>query len=287
MSMNIGFSLDINYVNILINCINSIHKNNKRNNIEYYIIIDSIKTKETIIEKIKILDEKFNIFFKIFEEEDKLFYQKNTRIKGELRKDINIIHYGQILFKKYFNINKILYLEADQIVVGDLKYLFSLNIENYGIAANPIKYKDFHSFINTNKIMNYTGIKYNNEIHYFNAGVTLIDFRYFEKHNILEKFNNIVIENKKADNPLYLFYTQGVLNILFYKRYKGFDKKYNFVISDIEVYEKNSDFKDAIIIHYNGSRIFDRNNYKKNDLKNIGIITKKIYKKYDIMNIMQ
>ena len=55
MLINIGFSLDINYVNILINCINSIHKNNKKNNIEYYIIIDSIKTKETIIEKMRKL----------------------------------------------------------------------------------------------------------------------------------------------------------------------------------------------------------------------------------------
>ena len=40
--INIGFALDINYVDILINCIYSITENNKDNNIEYYIIVDSL-----------------------------------------------------------------------------------------------------------------------------------------------------------------------------------------------------------------------------------------------------
>jgi UDP-N-acetylenolpyruvoylglucosamine reductase len=65
-------------------------------------------------------------------------------------------------------------------------------------------------------------LKYDvNNYKYFNAGVTLINCIYFKKQNILEKAKEIVYENYKNDIPLYEFYTQGVLNILFTKNYEG------------------------------------------------------------------
>jgi lipopolysaccharide biosynthesis glycosyltransferase len=290
--INIGFALDINYVNILINCIYSITEYNKENNIEYYIIVDSLETKEEIVEKIKIIENQLKISYKIFEEEDKLFYETNTRTIGELRQDINVIHYGQVLFNKYFNIQKILYLEADQVILGDLKELYSLDIAESGIAANPIMYNNYHIQIKENNIVNFEGIEYNDNIFYFNAGVTLIDFNYFEKHKILEEFNNIVIQNKNAIENLYLFYTQGILNILFYNKYTHFDKKYNYVLSDAWNDVNNTELKDMIILHYNGGRIFNTYRYTDytdeelvNKLINIQTISKNIYKLYDIMHV--
>lgn len=288
--INIGFALDINYVDILINCIYSITENNKGNNIEYYIIVDSLETKNAITTKIKIIKLDLNINYKIFEEEDKLFYENNTRKIGEQRQDINVIHYGQILFNKYFNIQKILYLEADQLILGDLKELYSLDISESGIAANPAMYNNYHVYIKNNSIMKFEGIDYNDNIFYFNAGVTLIDFNYFEKHNILEQFNKIVIQNKNATENLYLFYTQGILNILFYNKYTHIDKKYNYVLSEAS-YDVDIQFKDMIILHYNGGRIFNTFIWHYQDkeylskMNNIQTISKNMYKPYDIMHV--
>lgn len=291
--INIGFALDINYVDILINCIYSITENNKGNNIEYYIIVDSLKTQNAITTKIKIIEHDLKISYKIFETKDKLFYENNTRKIGEIRQDINVIHYGQVLFNKYFNVKKILYLEADQIILGDLKELYSLDIAESGIAANQIMYNNYHIQIKENNAMNFEGIEYNDNIFYFNAGVTLIDFNYFEKHNILEQFNKIVIQNKNATDNLYLFYTQGILNILFYNKYTHFDKKYNYVLSDAWN-DVDTEFKDMIILHYNGGRIFNTYTYKDytdeelvSKLVNIQTISKNMYKPYDIMHVVK
>ena len=124
--INIGFSLDINYVPILINTIYSILQNNS-STIIFYIIVDNDDTSDLIqsnLCKIEFLAYMFNIHFKTMTEDDKISFENITRRENELRKEIDVIHYGQILFNKYFGINKILYLEPDQIVLNDLKSLF-------------------------------------------------------------------------------------------------------------------------------------------------------------------
>jgi len=282
--MNIGFSLDNNYVDLLINTINSILQHNIIF-INIYIITDNILTTNSIKNKIKIIkNENFKLFFKVMEQEDVDFYSKNTRTDNELRKDINVINYGQILFNKYFDIDKILYLEADQIIINSLEMCYNIDIENIGIAAIPIKLTEYDKIIKNNKIINNKDYIYNDKIFYFNAGVTLLDFRYWKKNNLFEKFNSILINNNNnIKEHLYLFYSQGILNILFYNKYKYIDKKYNCVHSDQYLDPINIDLDKPVILHYNGQILFNIKNDILNDwtLKWI-----EIYKKYDIMNIL-
>jgi lipopolysaccharide biosynthesis glycosyltransferase len=288
--INIGFSLDINYVPILINTIYSILQNNS-STIIFYIIVDDDNTSELIqfnLCKTEFLEYKFNIHFKTMELDDKISFENITRRENELRKEIDVIHYGQILFNKYFDITKILYLEPDQIVLNDLKSLFDTDMTNYGIAACPKKIINYSNHIHKFGIVKYKDIKYNNNIFYFNAGVTLLNFEYWNNNGLYDRFIEILTENKNSTDPLYYYYTQGVLNILFFNNYKQIDYKYNVTLSDVD---KEPFFRNLVetinneyaidILHFNGRKIFNKN-------INIDIKDKciELYKKYDIMNIL-
>jgi len=288
--INIGFSLDINYVPILINTIYSILQNNS-STIIFYIIVDNDDTSDLIqsnLCKIEFLAYIFNIHFKTMTEDDKISFENITRRENELRKEIDVIHYGQILFNKYFGINKILYLEPDQIVLNDLKSLFDTDMTDYGIAACPKKIINYNNHIHKFGIVNYKDIKYTNQIFYFNAGVTLLNFEYWNNNGLYDRFIEILTENKNSSKPLYYYYTQGVLNILFFNNYKQIDYKYNVTLSDINkepffrnLVETINDNDIINILHFNGRKIFNKN-------INIQIKDKciELYKKYDIMNII-
>ena len=131
------------------------------------------------------------------------------------------------------NINKILYLEPDQIVLNDLKSLFDTDMTDYGIAACPKKIINYNNHIHKFGIVNYKDIKYTNQIFYFNAGVTLLNFEYWNNNGLYDRFIEILTENKNSSKPLYYYYTQGVLNILFFNNYKQIDYKYNVTLSYI------------------------------------------------------
>lgn len=286
--INIGYALDKNYIDILINCINSLLINNKKYKINFYIITDNVCNFNSIKNKINnVFGNTYSFNYKLIEEEDSIFFKKYNRNKEETRKDINIIHYSQVLFGKYFNVDKLLYLEADQLVLKDIYDLYNTNIDNNLLAAAAIKKTDYCKEINENKFINYKNNKYTNNIYYFNAGVTLINFKYWKQNNILQKFKDIILENYYSKEPLYKFYTQGILNILcFNNNYKIVDIKYNLSMGFLDskyfnTNELNTFIDNACILHFNGRKIYKKNidnNYKEKLMD--------IYKKYDLTNVL-
>ena len=113
-------------------------------------------------------------------------------------------------------------------------------------------------------------------------------FEYWNNNGLYDRFIEILTENKNSTDPLYYYYTQGVLNILFFNNYKQIDYKYNVTLSDVD---KEPFFRNLVetinneyaidILHFNGRKIFNKN-------INIDIKDKciELYKKYDIMNIL-
>jgi len=281
--MNIGYAFDINYVDLFINSIYSIIKNNNCK-IYFYVITDNQNTIDSINSKINdILNKNCSIVFAIMESSDVNYYRKNTRNSDELRKDINVIHYGQILFQKYFNVDKILFLEPDQIILKNIKTLFDTNMDNFGIAACPVKNWNPSIIYDQTIIRDRDKYIYNDKIFYFNAGVTLLNFKYWSDNNLFNHFHKIMIKNKNSPEHLYLFYTQGILNILFYNNYKFIDPKYNCVLTEMYLEKKNKNkiVDDCAILHFNGQTVFHKN--IDNDVKDKCL---NLYKNYDIINIL-
>jgi lipopolysaccharide biosynthesis glycosyltransferase len=113
-------------------------------------------------------------------------------------------------------IKKILYLDADMIVVDSLKELWDTDITNYP-AAGALS-------IMNDDIRNYNRLGYSQSKGYYNVGTQLINLDYWRGNDILKE-SLLVIKN----NPDKLkYFDQDVLNFIFAGKWKTISPRYNF-----------------------------------------------------------
>ena len=150
------------------------------------------------------------------------------------------------IFKEY---DKILYLDGDTIINGDLSMLYNTDIkDNY---AGVIK--DIHPILSG-------AYKHLNIDTYFNAGIILYNISKILSDNIDEYLNSKEILEKTKK---FFWFEQDTYNIVFNKNVKYLHPKYNFIIEswnkygiknsckvfDISSKEGKSLYKNAIIYH--------------------------------------
>lgn len=142
-------------------------------------------------------------------------------------------------------IDKILYIDADTLVMGQLSELYDEDLTDFAAAAvdeyRDARYIDIPGF-------------------YFNAGVILINVDYFRRNDIL----NQCIEYVKKNSSLLRFHDQDVLNKVLEGHVKFMHRKFNMTCcgdvesDDLRPGEKFIQDKEAIynndvrIYHYVG-----------------------------------
>ncbi|MDR2010721.1 MAG: glycosyltransferase family 8 protein [Bacteroidales bacterium] len=115
-----------------------------------------------------------------------------------------------------YEIKKILYLDADMIVVDSLRELWEVDISGYPAAGA-------FSIMNDD-IRNYNRLDYDCTKGYYNIGTQLINLDYWRKNNILEEAL-LFIKN----NPEKLKYCdQDVLNVILAGKWKTISPRFNF-----------------------------------------------------------
>lgn len=125
--------------------------------------------------------------------------------------------YYRILIPRLFpQYSRVIYLDCDMIVVGDIRKLYRKQIGECVLAAcvNPMH----------NKMSQYVAGLGLNPAKYFNSGMLLINTKQFIKENIEEKFFN---ELKKHDNLLYP--DQDLLNIVCEGKVKFIEPVWNYM----------------------------------------------------------
>ena len=148
-------------------------------------------------------------------------------------------------------LNKVLYIDTDMMVVGDIKEIFDTDISEYGIGAVP--YID--EYYNKGMYNDYKKNLFIPETHlYFNAGMLLINCEYWRKYNIVDLLFAKTNELKdKLDAP-----DQDILNIVFANSYKRLDDKYNIVVdmtcTYTDIHEYVSKLSGCYILHYTGGQ---------------------------------
>jgi len=161
-------------------------------------------------------------------------------------------------------LEKIIYIDGDTIIIGDILELWNENLE--GKVAGVIQ--DGVPETNPENRLKIFGLKYNWQ--YFNAGVLLLKLKEFEKLYTLETLPIIIndLHKKFKDNDVFWLQDQDVLNYLFNceKYAKYLNLKYNLEDQNINFYyhlygqsspnlkawsEAN---KSPIIIHYSGTK---------------------------------
>ena len=148
-------------------------------------------------------------------------------------------------------IHKILLLDGDIIIRGDIRPLWNINLEGYAFAG----VEDMDSITGDC----FSRLGYDCEFGYYNAGVSLYNFDYWRDNHVSEQLVELI--RTQPDRMKWM--DQDAVNFLLHdKRYK-LPLRYNFQVyyldhtwwdlySDDFHKEIESECQSAIIIHYNG-----------------------------------
>ncbi len=145
-------------------------------------------------------------------------------------------------------VKKVLYLDSDIIVRGDIGPLFDTDLGNAAVGAV--------ADMSEGQIYMYNRLRYSYQFGYFNAGVLLINLEYWRKNNILGE----CVEFAKQYPERIKLHDQDILNYLLRERKRALPLTYNFqegflyteVAVSLEKYEDEifATESDPAIIHY-------------------------------------
>ena len=267
--MNILVSINKKYVKQLNILLNSIKYSNKDEKFNIYILYKKLEKNdmELISEALSFKQFKIN-YIKIPDNEIATFPVVEKRYPEEI--------YFRLFASKYLpkDIDRILYLDADTIVIGKLKELYETDFENnYFVAATHIK-KLLHKFHEVR-----LDIKENEP--YINTGVLLINLKELRKIDVEKKVKEYIKNNSKK----LLLPDQDIVTALFGNKIKLIDElKYNFSERVWRLYNINNQKnkinlrwikENTVIIHYCG-----RNKpWNKDYIGTLNCFYKKIVKK--------
>lgn len=266
----IVFTIDNSYVKQLSTVICSIIYNKKADtHYDFFVLNKDIQkeNKDTLLNFIYELDNKSSLcFMNIRDYSADLEFEKYMSRRDNYSY-ISIETYFRFfilkIFKQYI---KIIYLDSDVLVLGDLKELYDINIDGYyaGVVEDitqkylisnknviPIdkKYKSYEEYY-TKKLKKKTSL-------YFNAGVLLLNIQELNKDNVFDKLWEFTIK----ESPLEL-QDQDVLNSILESKIKYLDYKWNVPKDIISFVNENNIFNNLhmletsikpAIIHYIGS----------------------------------
>jgi lipopolysaccharide biosynthesis glycosyltransferase len=134
----------------------------------------------------------------------------------------SLFTYARFLFPEIFpNLGKVLYLDVDTLVLGDLAELYSTPLEGNYVAATverAIKRVD-----DCWGVLNYKELGIPPETPYFNAGVLILDLAKWRK----EGFANRCMDYASKYPELCIFWDQTVMNTLLAGKFTQLDQKWN------------------------------------------------------------
>ena len=202
----IFFSTDDNYAPYLEVAIRSL-SDNASDNFNYRIVVLNTGLQTENIDKIKAL-ECDNLKIDFVDITEKLKY-----IKDKLR---NVYHFSLVTYYRLFiaslfpGYKKIIYLDCDLVVLGDISQLYCIDIGDNIIAAAPEEFVQ-----NTKEFREYAEFALGvDPDRYVNAGVLVMNLEEFRKSKIEERFVELIKEyNFDLLDP-----DQAYLNYLCYGR---------------------------------------------------------------------
>ena len=179
-------------------------------------------------------------------------------IEGLLRKDAVVYSYCYLQEILPKNIEKVLLIESDVIVRGNIEELYSFDVTDYYLAASD----DMQSKWYKKKL----GIKA--EQPYFNSGIMLINLKKWREDNVTKKITDMISYGKHK----FFYEVQDELNALFAGKVRIFSPKYNcttaFFVFDYKNMlqyrrpttcctekEFNDSKNDPVIVHFTTNQI--------------------------------
>ena len=137
------------------------------------------------------------------------------------------------------NLDRILYLDADTLVINDLNPLWQTDLQGAFIGCVP----DLAVVVAKSWGEQLLGPEKDN---YFNSGVLLLDLNLFRKYSINLYFYQFILET----TYFYVLGDQDALNLYFKNAVKLLDIKFNYVFKLLSTMPKNLEV--VTILHFLG-----------------------------------
>lgn len=145
---------------------------------------------------------------------------------------INYATYFRFFATEVVDSDRVLYLDSDIIVTGELTSLFKLNLKGYSIGA-------------VDDVYAYEGRESG-----FNAGVLLMDIAKWKEHSIVNSLLELAAEQNQAVH----LGDQSILNIYFEENWLTLDEIYNYMVG-VDIYHlgqecERLDDNPPVVVHY-------------------------------------
>lgn len=239
MRINIALAANEKFARPCMVTIVSILENNTDNDCHIYVLNTGYEDKTV---------QKFAQLAKIYNREIKLIeVSKDRFIHLRINERYSIFTYFRFLLPEVLeDCDKCIYLDSDVIVRHSLADFWNVDIS--GKACAVVGDQNADSILGSNRLK----IK---GLHYFNAGVLVMDLAYWREHHLCEA----LIEELAIHKEDYIYNDQDAMNALLYDKVVFVSFKYNF---QNELYLKNryisfeywddidKSAKDPVIIHY-------------------------------------
>ena len=198
MNKAIAFGADNAYIDKVTTTIKSICAHN--DNITFYLLNDDVPSEwfRIMNHRLKTINSKI-VNVKITEHPLKEYSVPDAQ-------RLNYAAFFRYFIPHYIHDSRVLYLDSDTLVTGNLDELFTTDLEGLPLAA----IQDYSSW---------------GWLTIFNSGVMLIDTDKWREENVLQ--NLIELTNEHHEH---VYGDQGVLNMYFQNRWKHLDKKYNYMV---------------------------------------------------------
>jgi lipopolysaccharide biosynthesis glycosyltransferase len=274
----------------------SICENNKSEEIIFHIILNSDISENNKCSLKNVVAKYFSkvICFYVVEHKIPEYFTVN---KPGQPQHITSVSYFRLLVTEILpeNIDKVIYLDCDIIVRHSLRELYNYDVEKYAVAAVPD--------MTEGQIHWYNYLRYPQRYGYFNAGVLLINLKYWRDNDMLTQFSNFA----KNYPQRIRMHDQDILNYVLHDKKLNLPLKYNFqdgffYKEPLISWEYEDELEEAIdnpfIIHYTSTKPWMedcKNPYKeiffqyqsKTEWKNMPLLKNKQSKKEIIKNILQ
>ena len=225
----------------------SVCDNNREEDITFHVVVDESLTqndKNDLLETISLFSKK-----KIS------FYTINSQLVSSfpiIRNDLTHSTYYRLFLTEILpnTLDKILYIDSDCIIRHSLLCLWETDIEGYAVAAV--------GEATEGDIKRYNRLHISPQIGYFNAGVLLINLKFWRKNKVLFLFSDCL---EKYETRIQAE-DQDILNIVFANQKLRLPVKYNlqpkFLFKECECdywkYRKEIEEakSDPVIVHFLG-----------------------------------
>lgn len=171
--IHIACNIDANFTEHCAVTLVSLFENNRSSSFCVHIVAEALPEADQKV--LTEIAEDYNNMMRFYFPDKNLLSDFSIKKFG---KRISMATYYRCMFSSILprDVDKVLYLDCDIVVLGDITEYWNTNITNYAVAC----VED----IGSNEKERYEILKYDSKYSYFNAGVLLINLDYWRKHEV-------------------------------------------------------------------------------------------------------